>query len=58
MAVRLVVGQPPPQVAMQRDGVQERLQRVVAVVDLGDQRSRPVVPTVSASPGAASQLVL
>ena len=39
-----VAGQPPPQVAVQGDDVEQRLQRVVGVLHGGGERLGPVVP--------------
>ena len=44
MPGRVVAGQPPAQVAVQRDGVQQRLQRIVGVLHLGHEGGGPVVP--------------
>ena len=44
VALGVVAGQPPAQVAVQRDRVEQRLQRVVRALHLGGERRRAVVP--------------
>ena len=44
VAVGVVARQPPAQVAVQRDGVEQRLQRVVRLLHLRGQRGGAVVP--------------
>ena len=59
VAVGVVARQAPAQVAVQRDGVEQRLQRVVRVLHRRGQRGGAVVPgRQRPRPGAPRRLVL
>ena len=57
MALGVVAGQPPAQVAVQRDGVEQRLQPVVGALISAASASGGSA-SVSGSPAGPSQFVL